>query len=101
MRANSGGNRLRQVRREIFEGRADDSSEPLRSKPPGPFINWDDPPDFQRFGGFLLCSVVTGIRRVSKDLELRLDNLQLARALVFFDLAVEGNQLAGHELVLE
>src|SRR5581483_3045011 len=65
-------NGFRQIGGQVLQGCSNDASKPLRSKPPGPFIDRNNAPD-----------------------------LQLARALVRFDLAIEGNHLPRDEFVLK
>src|SRR5438105_4437466 len=54
--ANGSRNRLRQFRCEVFERPMNDPTEPARGQPPlpGGLINWNNAPDFQRLGDFLL-----------------------------------------------
>src|SRR5690242_3467386 len=101
MGANRGGNRLRQVGSKIVERRANGAAKPAWGEPPGRFVDRNDPANLERFCSLLLSAVVTGIGRIPEHFELRLNDLQLTAALVFFDLAIQRDHLAGHELILQ
>ena len=101
MRAYGGRNRIRQVGRQVVERGADRLPKPARSQPPSRFVDGNDAPDLQRLGGFLLGAIFARVGGVAQNLKLRLDDLQLAAALVFFYLAVQGDHLPGSELVLQ
>src|ERR1035437_9839167 len=101
MRTHSGGNRLRQVGRQIVERSADSAPEPAWSKPPDRLIDGNDAADLQRLRGFLFRAVLPGVDGISQDLKLRLNDLQFAAALIFFDFAVQRDHLTGRELVLQ
>ncbi len=101
MRAHRGRNRVRQVRREIVERGANRLPEPARRQPSDRLVNGNDAPNLQRLGSFLFRAVLAGVSRVPQDLELRLNDLQLTAAFIFFNLAVERDHLPGRELVLQ
>src|ERR1700733_1538981 len=101
MAAHRGGNRVRQFRRQIVESSANRAPEPARSKLANRFIDRNDPADFQGLACLLFCTVRAGAARIPQNLELRLNDLQLSAALIFLDLAIERDHLAGDELVAQ
>ncbi len=96
-----GRNRVGQVRRQIIERRANRLPKPARSQPSRRFINRNDAPDLQRFRRFLFRPILARIRGIAQNFKLRLNNLQLPAALIFFNLAVERNHLPRHKFVLQ
>src|SRR5271169_6048849 len=101
MAADSSGNRFRQIGRQIIEGSANGAPKPARGKPSDRLIDGNNAADLQRLGGLLFRAVPTIIGGVSQDLELRLNDLQFAAALIFFHFVVQRDHLAGLELVLQ
>src|ERR1700733_5859138 len=92
---------LWKIRRQVIERGADDSPEPFRSQPSSCFIDRDDATDLQRFSCFLFGAIISTVAGLAQYFELRLDDLELAAALVLFDLPVERDHLPGNELILE
>ena len=80
----------------------DDATEPTGGQPalPGGFVDGHDAADFERSRQLLFRGVsATVVGSFSDDLELRLGELKFAAAIVLLDLAVQGDDLAGLELV--
>ena len=91
-----------QIRREVFERGMNNATEPAGGQPalPGGFVNGHDAADFERSGQLLFRGVsATVVGRLPDDLELGLGELKFAATVVFLDLAVQGDDLAGLELV--
>src|SRR5213079_164713 len=57
--SNYGRNRIRQLRRQVFERCVDNATKPTRGEPPlaGCLVNWDNPANFQRSCGFLFGAI--------------------------------------------
>ncbi len=89
-----------EVGREIVERCADDAAKPAcgHASLPGRFVDGHDAPHFQRCCRLVISAVSGGI---AQHFKLRLDNLQLSAARVLLHLAIERDQLAGLELILQ
>src|SRR5208283_4139084 len=88
---------------QIVERRANYLPKPARGQPslPDRLVNGNNPADLQRLRRLLLRSVVAAFARLSQNLELRLDDLQLSAARVLLDLPVQRDHLPRIEFVLQ
>src|SRR5882757_3436731 len=103
MSTHSGGDRIGHIRAQVVEGPAYDATEPARSQfaLSGGFVNGNDASDFERGGGFLFGIVgATFFVDVAENFKLRLDNLELALAILFH-FAIESDELPRLETVAQ
>ena len=101
--ANGCGDRVGNVLIEVLQHAVNDAAKPARGEPAiaGGLVDGDDAADFERLP-LLLFVAGRLFGGIVQDLELRLHDLEaMSAAIAGFDFAIQSDQHAGAELVLQ